>query len=224
VGWLLAAAGEVPGDDGWLAPAERRHLATLRLPRRRADWRLGRWTARQALAAWLGDPAGSLEIRPAPDGAPQPLLDGEPAPVALSFSHRAGRAACAVAPAGSALGCDLELVEPRSDAFLRDFFTGAERDRILRAELADRPLLANLVWSAKESVLKARRTGLRADTRGVEVSWQQGGGPGWSPWVGRDADSGRTWNGWWRWEEDLVITVTAEPAPQVPRRLLRPAR
>ena len=30
-------------------------------------------------------------------------------------------------------------------------------------------LLANLIWSAKESVLKARRVGLRADTRTVEV-------------------------------------------------------
>ena len=31
------------------------------------------------------------------------------------------------------------------------------------------PPQATLIWSAKESALKARRTGLRADTRAVEV-------------------------------------------------------
>lgn len=216
VGWLLAAAREVPEDDGWLGPAERLTLGTLRFPGRRETWRLGRWTARQAIAAYLGGVPGSIEIRNAADGAPEALLDGEPAPVAISFSHRAGRAACAVAPAGTALGCDIELVEPRSDGFVRDFFTAAERQRVEQADPQERPLLANLIWSAKESVLKAQRTGLRADSRSVEISLPPGGGAEWTPFLAV-AGARRTFHGWWRRLDDLVITVAADPAPEAPR-------
>lgn len=218
VAWRLAAASDVPQDDGWLGPAEQDFLETLRLPIRRESWRLGRWTARKAIAAYLGGVPGTIEIRNAADGAPEAFFAGEPAPVAVSFSHRAGRAACAVAPAGTALGCDLELIEPRSDAFVHDFFTAAERDRVERAGPEERPLLANLTWSAKESVLKALRTGLRADTRSVEISLLEGTGADWSPFSAV-ADPGRTFHGWWRRLEDLLITVSADPAPAVPRDL-----
>src|SRR5436305_121242 len=167
-GWLTVDASEVPENDGWLTPAERVRLATLELPWRRADWRLGRWAAKHAVAAFLGASFEAVEIRPAADGAPEALLGGDPAPVSLSFSHRAGRAACAVAPAGTALGCDLELVEPRSAAFVRDYLTPAEQALVEAAPEMDHPFLVNLIWSAKESALKALRTGLRLDTRSVE--------------------------------------------------------
>ena len=51
-----------------------------------------------ALAAWLGEPSGTLEIRPAADGAPEALLDGRPLPAVFSLTHREGCAGCAVAP------------------------------------------------------------------------------------------------------------------------------
>lgn len=50
----------------------------------------------------------------------------------VSLSHRAGLALCTVAPAGVALGCDLEPVEPRSDAFVADYLTPAERALVER--------------------------------------------------------------------------------------------
>jgi 4'-phosphopantetheinyl transferase len=107
VEWLLAERREVPEDDGWLSPEECKTLEALRLPKRRDDWRLGRWAAKQAISAFLGCPPGEIEVRSAPDGAPEAFLAGKPAPVSLSLSHRNGRAACAVVPHGIALGCDL---------------------------------------------------------------------------------------------------------------------
>jgi 4'-phosphopantetheinyl transferase len=172
VGILLADSSGLPEGDRWLDPDELERLRRFRLPWRKADFRLGRWAAKQAVAAWLGRPAADLfriALHPDPGGAPFALLDGDPLPLAVSFSHRAGRAACAVAPAGARLGCDLEWVEPRSEDFLRDFFNPPEVDLVLSAPPDDRPLLANLVWSAKESALKALRVGLREDTRSVEV-------------------------------------------------------
>lgn len=219
VGWLHAEIGEVPEDDGWLSPAERQRLDTLHLPWRRADWRLGRWAAKKAVEAHLGNPSGPIEIRPASDGAPEAFLAGAAAPVALSLTHRAGRAVCAVAPAGCQLGCDLEIIEPRSDAFVLDFFTPAEQDLVEKAPPEDRPEIANLIWSAKESALKALREGLRRDTRSVEITLQDGGDGGWSPFTAACTETLQTFHGWWRQEGDLLLTVAAAPSPAVPVQL-----
>jgi hypothetical protein len=63
-----------------LAPAERAHLARLKVAARRADWRLGRWTAKLATAACLRVPAAMVELRAAPDGAPEALVGSAPEP------------------------------------------------------------------------------------------------------------------------------------------------
>ncbi|HEX6898665.1 MAG TPA: 4'-phosphopantetheinyl transferase superfamily protein [Thermoanaerobaculia bacterium] len=217
-GWLLVHEDALPQDDSWLTPAERLHLATLRFPPRRASWRLGRWAAKRAVSAFLGSPAlESLEIRAAPDGAPEAFVGGKPAPVVLSLTHRGALAACAVAPPGVALGCDLERVEPRSEAFVRDYFTDAERT--WTASAPDPSLGANLIWSAKESALKALREGLRMDTRAVEVRLPSGDPvEGWLPLEVRYPAAGRSFRGWWRREGDCVLTLAADPPPGLPFR------
>jgi len=222
--YLLAEATDVPDGDTWLAPSEAAFQQTLHVPHRRADWRLGRWAAKKALAAWLGQPIAPdrIAIHPAPDGAPEMLLDGAAAPVALSYSHRAGRALCALASPGTILGCDLELIEPRTDAFIADYFTAAERDLVTQAPSPDRPLLANCLWSAKESALKALRTGLRMDTRSVEVDledWRAEGSQPWNPLRVRLVETGEIFQGWWRREGESLLTLCASPPPGEPARL-----
>lgn len=219
VRWLLQAAADVPSGDGWLAPEERTRLAGMRAPGRRADWRLGRWTAKRAVAGWLAaQPApAAVEVRSAADGAPEVLVGGAPAPLVISLSHRAGLAVCMVAAAGVALGCDLELVEPRSDAFVADYLTAPERAAVQAAPVADRPLLVALHWSAKESALKALRTGLRLDTRWVAVDPPEAGGPGrWYPLTVRHPATGRSFQGWWRHDAGRVLTMVAAPQPAPP--------
>ncbi|HBL27908.1 MAG TPA: phosphopantetheinyl transferase [Acidobacteria bacterium] len=221
IGFLLADSGEVPEGSTWLTPDEEGVCRSFRLPGRRADWRLGRWTAKRAAALWLGaDPAATpldaYVIRPTEEGAPEVFQAGAPAPLTISFGHRAGRAACAVAPAGTLLGCDLELIEPRSAAFLEDFFTPAECQRVAEAPAADQPLIANLIWSAKESALKALRTGLRLDTWDVEVTLGDTTTRGWHSLAIHRARTGQTFRGWWRQEDRWVVTVAAAPAPEAP--------
>jgi 4'-phosphopantetheinyl transferase len=206
---------DVPESGDWLAPAESERLAGLRFPKRRSEVRLARWTAKLALAAALGldDDARTLaniEIRPAATGAPAAFLGEEPAPVAVSLTDRADWAVCVVAPADLAVGCDLELVEPRSDAFVRDWLTPAEQDLVLGAAPGDgRQVLANLVWSAKESALKALQTGLRRDTRSVEVDVvDRAGHERWARLRVR-AEEGLTFPGWWRRYGDFVLTCAA---------------
>ena len=224
IGWLLASMAEVPAevpeDDGWLTPAERERLAGFGVPSRRADWRLGRWVAKRAVAAFLGGTREPIEIRAAADGAPEAFLAGKPAPVVLSISHRNGFGLCAVAAPSVALGCDLERIEPRSDEFVEDFFTAGEQAWLHRHPAADAPLLANLIWSAKESALKALRQGLRLNTRLVEVCLPAGAGAGaWSPLSVRSHATGETFHGWWRSLDGCVLTVAAAPRLGLPRAL-----
>jgi len=172
--WLEQTEADVPQDHDWLSANEAARLNGMRFAKRRADWRLGRWTAKRALAAYLNVPfhpqaLTDIELRPASSGAPEVFFANKPAAVAVSLSHRAGSALCAVAPSGAALGCDLEIIEPRSDGFVADYFTPEEQALVSEALAPDRPPLLALLWSAKESALKALRTGLRLDTRCVTV-------------------------------------------------------
>jgi 4'-phosphopantetheinyl transferase len=220
VGLLLAAAGEVPADTGWLDHREREVLDGLRVPKRRDEFLLGRWTARRAGAAFLGGGVSGWAVVAATDGAPEAWAGGRRAPLSISISHRAGWAACAVGPPHLALGCDLELVEPRTAAFVDDFLTAREAAAVRAAP--DRHLAANLVWSAKEAVLKGRRTGLRADSRSVEVDVDPAARPaGWSPFAAID-DRGSTWRGWWMAHADLVVTVASRPYAAEPFDLAAP--
>ncbi len=221
--WLEQTGADLPAGDAWLSRAEADRLDAMRFPKRRADWKLGRWTAKRALAIYLDLPVDArslarIEIRPASSGAPEAFLGGEPVPVTISISHRAGWAACAVAGPEVAVGCDLEIVEPRSDAFAADYFTGEEQELLERASAADRLGLLALLWSAKESALKALRVGLRLDTRCVVVDPFVGHASGASDWRPlRARHDGQIFDGWWRQTGDLVRTLVAAPAPAAPR-------
>lgn len=248
--WLQKTEADVPKDDDWLCTNEVLRLRDMRFAKRRADWRLGRWTAKCAVAAYLRRSSGAdflsgIEIRPALSGAPEVFLAGQPATVAISLSHSSGKAMAAVVPSGIALGCDLETIEPRSDTFLADYFTPEEQFLVACAPVPDRPALVALLWSAKESALKALHQGLRLDTRSVLVNS-----------VGRDRHSayavqtsdkhaaqelrhtdrehsqdewcafqllcttdGRTFHGWWQSAGNFVRTLVADP-PLLPPLLL----
>ena len=168
--WLEQGEADVPAENDWLSVDEAVCVKGMHFSKRRSEWLLGRWTAKRALSVFLNVPAHpvvfkKMDIRPAASGAPEAFFDEQPAAVTISLSHRAGIAACAVAMSGVEMGCDLEIVEPRSDAFVADYFTVEEQALVARASAADRDRLLALLWSAKESALKALHAGLRLDTR-----------------------------------------------------------
>jgi 4'-phosphopantetheinyl transferase len=111
-----------------------------------------------------------------------------------------------ISPDGAA-GCDVEVAEPRSDAFVRDYLTPAEQ-QVVAAAGAGRDTAANLIWSAKESALKVLGTGLRRDTRSVEVSLDDLRPPPrtWSGLRVRTAE-GATFPGWWRHSGRFLLTA-----------------
>ncbi len=166
---------------GLLHPSEQARLDTLRVLKRRRDWLLGRWTAKHLVQQYLGEssptlrPLSQIVIQADPDGAPFAALgvssDGSSAvmsrlPLSLSISHSGDRSFCAlIDEPGEQVGADLEMIEPREPALATQFFAPDELLYLqgVLPECYDAAVTA--IWCAKESVLKALRTGLRTDTR-----------------------------------------------------------
>jgi 4'-phosphopantetheinyl transferase len=240
--WLEQSASDVPSRDTWLSQNEINQLGAMRFARRRRDWLLGRWTAKNAVAIYLGvgketHSLSEIEIRPALSGAPEVFIRNQPSAVRVSLSHRADIGACAIAPPNVLLGCDLEKIEPHEDAFVADYFTAEEHALVARAVATERLRVLTLLWSGKESTLKALREGLRLDTRSVVVSFLHSPTPqyenigssteraslskylplrkNWSPMQACTVN-GQTFRGWWSQTGDLLRTVVAEPPPNPP--------
>lgn len=173
--WLLTKNGkgsQPPAD--FLSPEEMDILSCMRVPKRREEWLHGRLTAKR-LVQYCHSEAQVLHLRDIvisakPGGAPCLLIQNRHHPAGISISHREHLAVSAYCPSPHiSLGIDLEYIEPRSPGFIQDFFNPSESKKIQSASASQQQVLANLIWSAKESVLKALGTGLRMDTRQVEV-------------------------------------------------------
>jgi 4'-phosphopantetheinyl transferase len=230
--WHSASEQQIPTDPAWLTPTERARAETLRFTKRRNDYLLGRFAGKSAVARAIG-----LDLRPAslrrievrnrsggPErGAPEAFIDGCAAHFEISLTDRAGWGICMLNPAGSRVGCDLELVEERSDAFVADYLTSEEQAFVAAGSDAQvRSLRANLVWSAKESVLKVLRTGLRRDTRSVEVRLSGAvGREGWGSLRASSAE-GATFEGWWRRFGQFLLTVASDGPMGQPQPLVDP--
>ena len=212
--WLLLGALAMPDTDDWLGQDEKKILNGFRFPKRRAEWKLGRYTAKRALSAYASvEQLARIEVVAAKDGAPEAFVDGRSMDCAISISHRENVAACVIAEHG-AVGCDLEAIEPRTTRFVNDFFTERERIEVERASDDLRDLRVALTWSANESTLKSLRVGLRRDTRSVEV--QLAGlaapKPAWRGLQATVSPEARMYLGWWHRFDGLVLSVLSDEA------------
>lgn len=243
--WFERSVVDVPEANDWLSEKERSYLGGLRFPKRRDEWRLGRWTAKCSVASSLGLPATvsnlpEIEIWPDRSGAPEVFLAQEPAHLSISLSHRGGKAVCAIAPFQARIGCDLELIESRHPAFLSDYFATDEQALVAHTAPDLRNFTVTLLWSGKESALKALHLGLRLDTRSLNVCLNDSPPSARDFWLesyplrllnshSNDHGSSDVWHpfqvllrnvptfvGWWRNPDELVRTVViAHPSSTI---------
>lgn len=164
---------DTPGDNDWLSENEKKFLDNLNFLKRRSEWRLGRWTTKNAVKKFFSDikelSFSDIEILSKDNGAPQTFIKKDEIAVHLSISHRMGKAVCVLTDTAGPIGCDLEWIEPRSIHFINDYFTTSEINYI-EQHPKQRNLLANLIWSAKESTLKLLQLGLNLDTRHITIN------------------------------------------------------
>lgn len=226
--WMARGEDELPGEPVWLSPSELERLGRLRFTKRRQEYLLSRWAAKRTVAALVGigsspSELARIEALNHPGGAPYVLVDGEPPGLDVSLTDRAGWAVCLAGAEGSArggtLGVDLEIVEPRSAGFVRDFLTEAEQRVVNTCDAEERDAAANLLWSAKEAALKVLRVGLRADTRSMEVALgEPARADGWAAM--RITGHGQVFPGWWRRDGRFLLTIAtvveADPPAMLP--------
>ncbi|ABF39472.1 4'-phosphopantetheinyl transferase [Candidatus Koribacter versatilis Ellin345] len=219
--WLECTVADLPSDVEWLGENERLRYDQLRLAKRRADWLLGRWTAKSVVSDCLGmlrTPSSFRDIQILPDAAGVPVaqIGGSAVLVSLSISHRDGRALAVVGAPVFPIGCDLEIVESRGLEFMRTFFTEAEIESCHKANRGGE--LETLIWSAKESTLKMLSVGLRADTRSVSIDIDSRGRAesSWNPFTALVVD-GHIYTGWWRVLASQVRTIISSRQSKMPR-------
>ncbi len=210
--WCLHPPVMIDQKQPGLSADEEAVYKGFRFAARQGSWLSGRFAAKRLLASILDDglPYDQIEIVNDALGAPQAMVSGQNLGGCLSISHSDGWAAAAYAPAGLRIGIDLEVAEQRSERFIQDYFTLAEQGLLAtRDELADR--MATLIWSAKESMLKAMGLGLRVDTRQIQVDaigdealLSQ---PGWFSLSLSSLCRNGNWTGFWRDAGAFVITL-----------------
>lgn len=227
--WSVQSDADLPANSDWLTPGEVRHSAALRVPKRRQDWLLGRWTAKRlvqdviAQTELIHAPLGEFEIATCPDGAPLARWAPAAGPrrrFTLSLSHSGDSAfgALILGQAGG-LGADLERIAPRPEAFSAAYFTEAELAQVECAPARLHDQLITGLWSAKEAALKAVRLGLTVDALAVEcrlaplstalASWATYS-VRWDPRrVPRPLPA---LQGWWRLAGDFVVALAAPAA------------
>jgi 4'-phosphopantetheinyl transferase len=245
VHWLVQSSREFPESERAAAPewlltgTERERFTALKIPKRRHDWLLGRWTSKLLAQAVLvhsntAAPAlNELQVLNAASGAPflTSTLEDQVLPVTLSISHSGDRAFCAAVGilsggeiAGGILGADIERIEARSPGFVEDYFTETESTLLERSPARSRDILVTATWSAKEAAFKALHLGLTVDTRSATCLIEpvlEEGAP-WTPfhieWDVRRLNNYTQLRGdlphllgWWRIMDGFVLTLAAEP-------------
>jgi phosphopantetheinyl transferase len=224
----------------WLTPRERLVVEGFHYEKRRTEWLLGRLAAKRLVCDLLRDRLSrkvnpsDIEVWRRSSGAPMllsaddflPWPIGSPLPIELSLSHSDGAILCGAfwqtgqSSSVPRLGVDVERVDPRPPDLFRDYFTESEHRYCQDAQGVVRDELATLIWSGKESTLKALEKGLTVDTRAVtclpasnessldalelvpSVGWQplRISVPRWSPTVSRSL-------GYWHSQAGFMLTL-----------------
>ena len=164
---LLVRDAEATLPLAALSAEERDQLRSFGSETRRRSFALGRMAVRALLAERLALAEPAVPLLVADDGA----LEVREGGLRVSLSHVATRRqtlAVAVA-APHAVGVDLEVVQPRRPDLYR-FLLAPDDYGILDTLPFDHHEAQVLIWTLKEAVLKALRTGFRLSPKKLRLS------------------------------------------------------
>lgn len=149
---------------------EREIAAAFGSEKRRREFALGRMTARALLAERLGLDESAVPLRIAADGAPE--VDA-PLHVSIAHASTAERSIAVAAAAPHAVGADIELIRPRRPDLYR-FLLHPDDFGLLDALPHEHDAAQVLLWTLKEAVLKARRSGFRTSPKAIRLAIESG--------------------------------------------------
>ena len=203
-----------------LQAVDRERAENARSARAERDWRVSRALLQQ-IRSVAPESSGAAPLSP----DQSVLSPGQPA---LSLSHSSGHALVGIAPAGWRIGVDLEAIRARDTARVAPWCcTDAEQQALARcAGEARRSKAFYLLWTLKESFIKAANLDFPADMRSVglmpdapsgpaldspaNAGWETDGHP-WAGWRLRAPQAG--WHAWAAVVDDAwVATVVWRPS------------
>jgi 4'-phosphopantetheinyl transferase len=210
VNYSIRLLKEVPGHLDWLHPSELEIVHSLRFEKRRNDWLLGRWTAKNLLReSWFLDrELAQLAILPRENKAPFVFLNGVQQTCIISISHSHGQSFCVTSDGSFPVGCDLEKVARRSEPFLNDYFTQNEHQLFqTHDQELTKEVFYTLLWSAKEALMKATRKGMSLHPMKIEVSGIQLKKEGWNRLELKEHASNDSFTGYWTVKNNFIFVI-----------------
>lgn len=171
----LASAQELA--RGLLSDQELRYFGGLVLERRKHSYLLGRFAAKRAVSLLTGQPAPEISIGYGVFHNPMVSAPAGATVLEVSITHCCGRGAALAFPAAHPMGIDLERIEAAKMAVIEETLTAGEKKLLRLVPGADYASILVVVWTVKEAIAKALRTGLMTPLSVYEISKLERIGP-----------------------------------------------
>lgn len=151
-----------------LHPQELDYYESVQSEKRKKEYLLGRYAAKEALKNFLNESQLSkINIYPGPLG--EPVIHHETGfAMEVSISHSHEMIGGLVFPKGYSIGLDIEKIDPRRMDAIK---SKSSEEEILQLEnlKEDRNSLLTLLWTIKESFSKVLKRGLKADFKELAI-------------------------------------------------------
>jgi len=144
---------KIPPAEEFLTKRELETYKAFKIDKRKTEWLGGRYALKTLACDFFNFNIKSMEVKNLASGKPVLLVPGG-TKLPVSITHSGPYAAAAIALTGQAIGLDIEAIEQRSPAWVKQCFD----DREVSSKSA--PFLTEL-WAKKEAVLKFLGVGLK---------------------------------------------------------------
>ncbi len=154
--------------DTFLNQTEQHYLNTLSYPRRQKSYLLGRFTAKQAVAA-LTKESDLRQIGIQWGVFKQPLVEYKVGNIQVSIAHTEEWGIALAFPEAHPLGIDLEKTTVSRAEAIKNYLSTTERHESQKLNFSPK-ISWMMLWTIKEALSKVLKTGLMTDFLLYEVS------------------------------------------------------
>lgn len=148
----------------------------IRVPKRKKEWLLGRYTAKLLLQSYLQKDYNNeilltdVELLSKPNTKPELEIQGKHiVNTDLSLSHTANIAVAAITTKENfKVGVDIEKTRKLDEKVCKYFLSDVELAQIKNNPL-EKDRLITILWTLKEATLKALRIGLNGSLKGITI-------------------------------------------------------
>ncbi|MBR4508341.1 MAG: hypothetical protein IKP23_02570, partial [Elusimicrobiaceae bacterium] len=121
----IVEISKVPPAEDFLTKRELETYKTFKIEKRKKEWLGGRYALKTLACDFFNFDIKYMEVNNLPSGQPVLLVPGG-TKLPVSITHSGPYAAAAIALTGQAIGIDIEVIEQRSSAWVKQCFDKKE--------------------------------------------------------------------------------------------------